>query len=283
MDDADAARLLAATPVPAQSTRLNWPTTALQQALAGLGHDVAVDVVPTIDSTNSELMRRARAGDERPCLLVAEHQSAGRGRLGRQWLSGSDAPEGGAAGAMPSALTFSFGTALAPVSWSGLSLAVGVAVARALHPRLELKWPNDIWLDGRKMAGILIETASSATPRYAVVGIGINIAPRAASALVPSPAWLQELSPGCDPPGVLMRIVPELARALALFEAQGFGPFRDAFSQRDLLRGRSVVLSDGTDGIAQGVDEEGALLVQVAGGLRVVTSAEISVRPAAAS
>jgi BirA family biotin operon repressor/biotin-[acetyl-CoA-carboxylase] ligase len=124
-------------------------------------------VLPEIDSSNTELMRRARAGRTEPVLLVAERQSAGRGRLGRAWQS--------AAG---DSLTFSLGLPLAPADWAGLSLAVGVSVAESLHPRIRLKWPNDLWVDDRKLAGILIETASaggSAAARYAVVGIGINI------------------------------------------------------------------------------------------------------------
>lgn len=265
-------------PAPAQ-----WPTNALQQALADIQGGFEVSVVPELDSTNSELMRRARAGHGTPCLLVAVRQMAGRGRLGRPWQSEPDAAGANDAGATPSALTFSLGMALAPACWSGLSLAVGVTVAQALHPRLGLKWPNDLWLDGRKMAGILIETASTATQRYTVIGIGVNIAPRAPSALVPTPAWLQELAPEADPGGALLQIAPSLVQAIARFEAEGFGPFREAFAQRDVLRGRAVVLSDGSIGVAQGVDESGALLVHTAHGMRVVTSAEVSVRPVSAA
>ena len=284
MDDPGPAR---PAPGPATAGTLpgpaHWPTAALQQALAAIQSGFQVSVVPELDSTNSELMRRARAGHGAPCLLVAERQTAGRGRLGRQWLSERDAAGAADPGATPPALTFSLGMALAPASWSGLSLVVGITVAQALHPRLGLKWPNDLWLDGRKMAGILIETASTATQRYTVIGVGINIAPRAPSALVPTPAWLQELTPEADPPGTLAQIAPKLVQAVTRFEAEGFGPFRDAFAQRDVLRGRAVVLSDGGAGVAQGVDESGALLVHTADGMRVVTSAEVSVRPVGAA
>ena len=128
-----------------------------------------------IASTNSELMGRARAGDTRPTLLVAKHQTAGRGRLGRQW---QDRPG--------DALMFSLGLPLNPVNWSGLSLAVGLSIANSLDPehrfKLGLKWPNDLWLgpmsQPRKLGGILIETAVLAgvahASRYVVVGVGIN-------------------------------------------------------------------------------------------------------------
>src|SRR5450830_805677 len=96
----------------------------------------AVEVLAQIDSTNSELMRRARAGRLEPVLLVAEQQTAGRGRLGRQWFSEEGATSVGA----QASLTFSIGLPLAPADWSGLSLAVGVSVVQSLHPDLRLKW-----------------------------------------------------------------------------------------------------------------------------------------------
>jgi len=258
-----------------------WPVQALAGSLAAVLPGLAVEVLPEIDSTNTELMRRARAGRTGPCLLVAECQTAGRGRMGRQWQSGS-APRGtgdpDTVAPWPS-LTFSLGVALAPQSWSGLSLAVGVAIARSLHPRLGLKWPNDIWLDGRKLAGILIETASTAQGRHTVIGIGINIAPRDGAGLSTTPACLHELLPGITAPAALQQVAPALVQAVMLFEAQGFAPFRDAFAQCDVLHARQVTLSDGSRGTARGVDEAGGLLVHTSAGMQTVTSTEVSVRP----
>ncbi len=142
---------------------LRWPAEALWEAIAPQWPGFTVEVLPRIDSTNTELMRRARAGQCEPILLVAEEQTAGRGRLGRQWQ-----------GQPGDSLMFSLGLPLAPQDWSGLSLAVGVSVAESLQavlpplgsgqPRLCLKWPNDLWLcDGRsdrKLGGILVETAN---------------------------------------------------------------------------------------------------------------------------
>lgn len=258
---------------------LVWPIQALEQALPGC----AVEVVASLDSTNSELMRRARAGVASPVLLVAQHQTAGRGRLGRSWLSagaqGVEVPAP-AAGSLP-ALTFSVGMPLGPTDWSGLSLAVGVSVARALHPALGLKWPNDIWWQERKLAGILIETAAVGAGRFVVVGVGINIAPRDGAGLSTPPAWLQELLPGLEAPAVLAQVAAPLVQALRLFEAQGFAPFHAAFTQRDVLRDRAVELSDGIQGTAGGVDRRGALLVHTCAGMKLVNSAEVSVRPVA--
>jgi BirA family biotin operon repressor/biotin-[acetyl-CoA-carboxylase] ligase len=164
--------------------------------------------------------------------------------------------------------------------WSGLSLAVGVSVARSLHPSLQLKWPNDVWFEGRKLAGILIETVNIGSTRYAVIGVGLNIGPRDAAGLSTPPACLQELLPGIDAPQALLRIAAPLVQAVQGFEAQGLAPFLKAFAARDALAGRAVTLSDGTQGLAQGVDGSGALLVHTDAGLKKVNSAEVSVRPA---
>ncbi len=258
-----------------------WPVQVLAESMAAVLPGLAVEVLPEIDSSNTELMRRARAGHTGPCLLVAERQTAGRGRMGRQWQSGSvpsQPADADAPAACPS-LTFSLGLALAPQSWSGLSLAVGVAIARSLHPRLGLKWPNDIWFEGRKLAGILIETASTAQGRYTVIGVGINIAPREAAGLPTPPACLHELLPGMTAPAALQQVAPALVQAVMLFEAQGFTPFRDAFAQCDVLHAQQVTLSDGRCGTARGVDRGGGLLVHTSAGMQTVTSAEVSVRP----
>lgn len=251
---------------------LNWPAEAIWEAVAPALPGFTVEVLPTIDSTNTELMRRARAGQTEPVLLVAESQTAGRGRLGRQW-------QGAGAADVGATLTFSLGLPLQLADWSGLSLAVGLSVVQSLHPALQLKWPNDVWLEGRKLAGILIETASVGAVRYAVIGIGINIAPRDAAGLSTPPAWLQELEPGLDAPTALRRVVPPLVAMLQRFTQHGFAPLRLAYAARDALAGRAVQLSDGTQGVAQGLDDSGALLVHTSAGLARISSAEVSVRP----
>ena len=258
-----------------------WPLDDITTAVAPLLGGFCAEVLPTIDSTNTELMRRARAGHAVPTLLVAEVQTAGRGRLGRTWVSQDpDAAPASGAVRVQRALTFSLGLPLNPRDWSGLSLAVGVSVARSLHPALQLKWPNDLWFDGRKLAGILIETAAAGDQRYVVVGIGVNIAPPVATGLSVAPAGLQELLPRCDAPQALQRIVPALVAAILQFESLGLAPFQEEFKARDLLAGRGVVLSDGVSGTAQGIDSGGGLLVHTSSGMKTITSAEVSVRTA---
>ena len=256
---------------------MRWPIEAIRQAVVGDLPGFGVEVLAQIDSTNSELMRRARAGQSEPVLLLAEQQTAGRGRLGRSWLSAQDARTG----AM-SSLTFSLGLPLSPRDWSGLSLAVGLSVAQSLHPDLRLKWPNDLWLHGRKLAGILIETASCGAARYAVVGVGINILPRLDTGLAIAPAWLGELLPGVDAAQALRQIAAPLVQAVSAFELSGFAPFQQRFKQLDALAGLALSLSDGTLGTAHGVDGAGALQLQTAQGLKKIISSEVSVRPWAA-
>ena len=199
-----------------------WPAEDIWQSCVPLLPALTVEVLKEVDSTNSELMRRARSGQTDPVLLVAESQTAGRGRLGRQWHAQAG-----------DALTFSLGLMLHPADWSGLSLAVGLSVVESLDPQgalgLGLKWPNDIWVrqqdtnqqmletlpktasnTWRKLAGILIETAVPSTPtpntnqpqgansqtqqRYCVIGVGINIAKPSAQDLSVPAIGLRDIS-----------------------------------------------------------------------------------------
>ncbi|MFC5608461.1 biotin--[acetyl-CoA-carboxylase] ligase [Variovorax soli] len=269
------------TPQPASA----WPLAELSAQLDALLPGCRVELVEEIDSTNTELMRRGRAGRAgEAVLLVALRQSAGRGRMGRPWQS-----QTGETDAAPT-LTFSLGLPLAPRDWSGLSLAVGVAVAEALDPQrsagLALKWPNDLWLQDRKLAGILIETATlpgeaSTATRYAVIGVGINIGPRDAQGMNTPPACVREWQPQATAPGALAQIAAPLLRTVLEFSETGFGPLATRFAQRDALRGREVQLSDGTAGRCEGVGWTGELLVHTAAGMQSITSSEVSVRPRA--
>ena len=252
-------------------TPIRWPAEAIWEAVAPALPGFTVEVLPQIDSTNTELMRRARAGRLEPLLLVAEQQTAGRGRFGRQWFSEDRASVG--------ALTFSLGLPLSPLDWSGLSLAVGVSIVESLHADLRLKWPNDVWLHERKLAGILIETANFGDTRYAVIGVGLNLRSRDATGLATPPAWLGEVLAGLDAPQALLRLAAPLVQAIQVFEQQGFAPFRARFNARDALNGVAVTLSDGVSGVALGVDATGALQVQTGQGLKKITSAEVSLRP----
>jgi BirA family transcriptional regulator, biotin operon repressor / biotin---[acetyl-CoA-carboxylase] ligase len=252
----------------------------LWQAVAPVLPAFAVEVLPRLDSTNTELMRRARAGVADPVLLVAVEQTAGRGRRGRGWVSQPGA-----------SLTFSLGLALQPADWSGLSLAVGVSLAESLHPEVRLKWPNDLWWQDHKLGGILVETANVGTQRVAIVGVGLNIhppelpaAPTSADAMAPMPPVGLQSLPGqghASAGACLQRAVPALVHDLLAFERHGFAAFAARFAQRDALQGRAVRLSDGQEGVAQGVRADGALWLQSPAGRTAIVQHEVSVRPQA--
>lgn len=245
-----------------------WPAESIWEQVYPLLPDFSVEVLPEIDSSNSELMRRARAGQHEPTLLVAERQTAGRGRMGRVWQS-----------APGDSLTFSLSLPIAPVDWSGLSLAVGLSLAENLHPEVGLKWPNDLWLQDRKLGGILVEAASMGGRSQVVVGVGLNIRPRPADGLNTPPAALSELLPGLSAPACLARLAAPLVRTLLAFEYKGFAPLQSRFEDRDVLKGRFVHTSDGQQGLALGVSPVGALRLQTEDGVQEIQSAEISVRP----
>ena len=218
----------------------------------------------------------------RPLLLVAEHQSAGRGRHGRGWSAARGA-----------SLTFSLAWPLRAASLSGLSLAVGTAIAEAIASDdagrpVGIKWPNDLWLvdsdgRGRKLGGILIETLPVDTGRVAVVGVGLNIFEQRVAEAGSGVAWLREVDPRATPLGVLGGVVPALLEALARIEDRGFGAFAARFAKHDLLRGRVVRCSSApgaraVEGVAMGVSAQGELLVRTTRGCEAIGSGEVSVR-----
>lgn len=244
-----------------------------------------VQVVAETDSTNLDLMSRpAEPGAPSPRLLLARRQRAGRGRRGRTWLSDP-----------LDSLTMSVSVQRprdpsAP-ALTGLSLALGVALAElaALHaPDVALKWPNDLLRDGRKCAGMLVETRWAGEFERVVVGVGLNwrLSPSLAESLPQAGGLLDALPPA----QTRERIAGEIARALidaALrFFDEGFGDTAARWARFDALAGREVVVfADGAPpatGVAEGVDRSGALRLRTAQGLRPVFAGEVSVRLAGA-
>jgi BirA family biotin operon repressor/biotin-[acetyl-CoA-carboxylase] ligase len=222
-----------------------------------------------VGSTNTELMQRARAGQTEPILLVAETQTAGRGRQGRDWVSQRG-----------DSLTFSVGLPLAPRDWSGLSLAVGLSLAESLHPHIGLKWPNDLWVQGRKLGGILIEASSIGGVSYLVIGVGLNIQAQSAEGLRTPPAALVDWLPGITAADALGRVAEPLILAVQQFASEGFAPLQARFHARDVLQGQTVNTSDGLEGQCLGVNAQGALQLQTPAGTVGIISSEVSVRPA---
>ncbi|HEY9107772.1 MAG TPA: biotin--[acetyl-CoA-carboxylase] ligase [Roseateles sp.] len=224
-------------------------------------------------STNTEALAHLRGGGG-PLIVSADRQTAGRGRMGRAWQS-DDA-----------ALTFSVALPMpAQLDLSGLSLAVGCTVADVLDPagdRIRLKWPNDLFLDGAKLGGILIETVPLPDEkRGVVIGIGLNLRPLPAdadrSAYASGHAALQTLDPAATASATLDRLAPALSALLADFQALGFGPWQLAFSRRDLAAGQRVRVGERT-GVARGVSTSGELLLDTDAGIALVSAGELSLR-----
>jgi len=268
--------------------RLSWPIEWLQRdaiiAEVERGQRKRIGEFAVhwqIDSTSSELMRRAAhsAGDLLVCC--AEMQSAGRGRRGRSWRS----PLGGN---LYFSLLKRFDHGMGALT--GLSLAVGTAVIAALQDcsveGAGLKWPNDVLVRGRKLAGVLIELGGEFLgPCHAVIGIGINLRlPEQLAAAIDQPVIDLAALTGATPPRNRLagRLLARLIESLDRFAQHGFAAFRDDYARHDLLAGKPVLLRDGGgthDGVADGVDERGALRVRQGGRVRLYDSAEVSVRP----
>jgi BirA family biotin operon repressor/biotin-[acetyl-CoA-carboxylase] ligase len=238
---------------------------------------VAVEVVPETGSTNADLLARAPAL-EAPVLLVAEHQTAGRGRAGRSWLSSPGH-------SLTFSLAWKFGGGLQKLT--GLPLAVGTALAETLvrlGQPVQLKWPNDVLKDGDKLAGILVETASAADGAvWAVIGIGLNLAmPDELEAQigrsVAAVPWLARM----ERDTLLAAILDGLAEALRLFDKAGFAAFSARWNLLHGWQGQPVVILDRgevlQEGLAAGVDDAGRLLLDTESGRTTVVAGDVSLR-----
>ena len=263
------------------------PQSGLQDAWRAIGAPACqLEWVEHTGSTNADLLARAREqAPATPWLLTADMQSDGRGRLGRAWLTTP-----GDALLLSVALQLRQQTALAP-----LTLACGVAVAETLAEAgvaVRLKWPNDVLLEGRKLAGILAELALDARgARTIVLGIGLNLVlPSDFHARIGQPAAalaevLDERSLRATRAQWIARLGAAALRALIAFDEGGFAPFRARFERLLAWRGQRVAVQEPgsapIDGVLEGVDALGRLRLTTAQGERIFHSGELSVRAAA--
>ena len=254
-------------------------TGTIQRAVARLRPD-AVHVRFAVDSTNTVLAERLRAGAAAPELCAAEIQIAGRGRQGRRWVSGLG---------QSLVLSVSWRFAARSQRLSGLSLAVGVALAEVLaaggFEGVMLKWPNDLVVDDRKLAGILVEASHARSgSAECVVGVGFNLdlAP-ADSGRIGQP-WTDFASEFARVPGrssLASRAANAILDACEVCQDHGFAPFAARWEELDALRDRPLrVLSAGRpiEGVARGIDSDGALLVEHSAGVIRCESGDVTVR-----
>ncbi|MEH6611496.1 MAG: bifunctional biotin--[acetyl-CoA-carboxylase] ligase/biotin operon repressor BirA [Halioglobus sp.] len=233
------------------------------------------------DSTNAELMRKISVGAVSGLVCTAEQQTAGRGRLGRTWVSPF-------AGSVYLSLMWEFSQGAAALQ--GLSLGVGVAVVRALESLgvegVKLKWPNDILYDGAKLGGVLLEMAGDAAGVcQVVVGVGINVSiPRSVAASIDQ-SWIDlgGICAGATPrrSTVVAALLNEILPMVAGFESEGFSPLHQAWTDLDAYADQPVVIHSGEKrqrGICRGVDGRGALQLETSTGIQPIFGGEISLR-----
>lgn len=241
-----------------------------------------LEVLLEVDSTNNWLREQARQGMDSGAVCLAELQHAGRGRRGRHWVSPF-------AGNLCLSLLWRSGQGAAALG--GLSLVTGIAVLRCLHALgirdAGLKWPNDVVIDGAKLAGILIDMAGeSAGPCAVVIGVGINVSlPVSAGAAIDQPWTELAALPGA---GTLSRnrlagaLIEQLFEVLNGFEQHGLQPYLDEWHRHDIAAGRPVSLQlphATVQGMARGVDASGALLIETGNGQQQrFLSGEVSLR-----
>jgi BirA family biotin operon repressor/biotin-[acetyl-CoA-carboxylase] ligase len=240
-----------------------------------------IEILDECPSTNTALAARARAGAPQGTVLVCEHQSVGRGRRGNIWVSA-------VGGSVIFSVLWRFPEGAGALT--GLSLAVAVGAAKALEklgvPGVAVKWPNDLLYRDGKVGGILIETAGDgAGPIGAVVGVGINMRlGRSARERIARPV-ADIAASGIAMPSrtaVLAGLLSSVTSSLELFSREGFAPFRQAWLDRHAWQGRRVILSQGSDRVAEGeavgIADDGALELSSKQGIRRFHSGELSLR-----
>ncbi len=257
------------------SARTDFELGRLKDLLGPWAPRFDADLLETCGSTNTELLSRAAAGAASGSVLWTLNQTAGRGRRGRSWIA-----------APTDSLTFSllwrFGS---NTPLAGLSLAVGIAVARALESLgvngVALKWPNDVWFDGRKLCGILVEMNQIGSRISAVIGIGINLVPPAGVNDQPIAGLSDALGLKPEASPVLAAILQRLGEILDAFTYDGFAPLQTEWNRRNAFGSAPVRIIDDageTPGICLGVDAEGALLLGTDTGVRRIMGGDVSLR-----
>lgn len=263
--------------------QFHWPIVNIEREIQPYWPDFSAHAVSQVDSTNTRLLEAIRQGQTSPHLLVAHHQTQGRGQRGKIWHSQPG-----------SCLTFSMSFPSPNHFMQGLALAIGCSVIAALDPlgsTLKIKWPNDIWYSvansnskhsWRKLAGILIETALYKHKRYAVIGVGVNmLTPALPDYAQPQAGSLKALGLNYDAPTVLSLIAPKLAQAMYNFDQKGLAPWMDLFKEKDILAGQMVSTSvENLHGTGAGIDAQGNYRLKTANGtIETLHSGEVRLRP----
>ena len=256
----------------------------------GLPDQLSVQLYDYIDSTNSAMLRRhevrrhevrrhSQAGAANH-LILTEFQSAGRGRRGKVWLGDYG---------RNIAMTLGIELQTNLNALGGLSSVVGLALLQALElegVHAQLKWPNDVWVKEQKLAGILVELVPTKTGTLAVVGIGVNVdlTNAQASKIDQSVTSLRRLGASISRDDLVVAVCTSLLENFDVYSRDGFAPFLEAFDSAHCLQDQAAILvlgGESQEGIVRGVDITGGLRFEQNGVTRVVSSGEVSLRPAA--
>lgn len=241
--------------------------------------NVKIEVLNVIGSTNQYLKEKiAEISNGHICL--AEAQTAGRGRHGRKWVSPF-------ASSLYLSMYWSFAGGYGAIG--GLSLVIGVAVANALRKsgidEIQLKWPNDIYAQGKKLAGVLIEAeGQTGSACHTVIGVGLNVClPKSVEEITQPWIDLAELSEQpLERNHLASQLITELTASLKMFEDKGLAAFIETWRKLDIYADQPVKLIIGqqnVSGISRGIDNGGAILLETKQGIRAYHGGEISVRP----
>lgn len=241
-----------------------------------------IQIFDEIDSTNSESIRQIQSGNTENRVVVAGSQTAGRGRRGRQWVSPKNA-------GIYLSLTRHF--SMEANALQALSLVTAISVLEALQElgayNLQLKWPNDVLFEKKKLAGILLELQQKETSRFVVFGIGINIELSEDSlGSIDRPATDLNSIIKASPSRVILlaALLNQLCRNLEKYESSGFSSFTERWNSLDCYRMRDIEILNGETrltGKSLGVDSEGSLLLQTSKGIQSINGGEVfpSLRP----
>lgn len=235
-------------------------------------------MLPAVPSTNVALARLAREGAPHGLVLATDHQTAGRGRLGREWHT-------------PPRVALTFSVLVRPSRgesrhWSWLPLLTGLAVVEAVDevggPRCVLKWPNDVLHEGRKLGGLLAEVVETPAGPAAVLGVGVNVSTRPDELPVPTATSLAAAGPPPDRAGLLRAVLGRLGALYLRWEAEperAEGWMAHRYAERCDTLGRRVRAElpgrEPLEGVATGLDASGALLVRTTTGLRAVNAGDV--------
>ena len=267
--------------VTGKGYKLSAPLQLLDAQLIADGSGVSIESHQVLGSTNQHLLDKA-ALLTKGHSCFAEYQTAGRGRRGKKWVS----PYGSH---LYTSTYWSLDAGIQAAS--GLSLVIGIAVARTLTDlgiaNTQLKWPNDVYVDGKKIAGVLVEIIATAGGEcHLVIGLGLNVNMPLQAGLEIDQAWTdisQQLSHSLDRNELASRYLTHLINILTDFEQFGFGYFVEEWNNCDAFKDCSVLVSVGNKkkyGIAKGIDQSGALLLEVNGIISPQIGGEVSLRRA---